>query len=384
MAFRRVLGVSTFAILASACQNMQALVRHESLPSSGGALLVDARSRAILSGHEPTHHPPSAAPAERDRIVCAEPSPDALSALAFGAGGTARQEGVGEASGSLSVSESAASIGLRTQSIQLLRDGMYRLCEGYMNGAITASQYVILWNRYQEMMLGLVAIEQLTGAMRAPATSIGSEALALSAQAQQTLEVAQRRLAQLQTDKTNAHARLATLQAADRNPAASAAELQQAQNDANAADDALTSQQNYVNGLQGASNAATQQAAQQLAVSTAGSTRGSIEHSANTTGYTDGNAAAIATVVDRITQRLTTNNFLAMSCMPVLQRELVWAEGSTTDIATLAPPDTEERAIAEACQQVAAQAISAELMRQRQQSGAQVQTSPPSLPPAHQ
>ena len=40
-----------------------------------------------------------------------------------------RQGGVG---GTSSTSESVASIGLRTQTIQLLRDAYYRLCEAFL------------------------------------------------------------------------------------------------------------------------------------------------------------------------------------------------------------------------------------------------------------
>jgi hypothetical protein len=63
------------------------------------------------------------------------------------------------------VSESAANIGLRTQSIQILRDGFYRLCEAYMNG-LSEEQYTIMLRRYQTNMVALLAIEQLTGAVK--------------------------------------------------------------------------------------------------------------------------------------------------------------------------------------------------------------------------
>src|SRR3546814_5555877 len=49
----------------------------------------------------------------------------------------------GKASGELAfaMQDGAAFTGIRTQSIQLLRDFGYRLCESYMSGAISAAQY---------------------------------------------------------------------------------------------------------------------------------------------------------------------------------------------------------------------------------------------------
>ena len=47
-----------------------------------------------------------------------------------------------------SSSETSASIGLRTQTITLLRDGLYRLCEAYMNGAVDEIQYMSPWSTW--------------------------------------------------------------------------------------------------------------------------------------------------------------------------------------------------------------------------------------------
>jgi hypothetical protein len=51
---------------------------------------------------------------------------------------------------------------------------MYRLCEGYQGGALSADQFNRLQRRYQNMMLGLLAIEQLTGAVVARPVALGS------------------------------------------------------------------------------------------------------------------------------------------------------------------------------------------------------------------
>lgn len=100
--------------------------------------------------------------------VCAEPSPDAMSAMAMEAaakGGVPSKVQV-ELSGALQ--QSAAFVGLRTTSIQLLRDFGYRLCEAYLSGAIDKGQYDLLMRRFQKNVVALLAIEQLTGAVKAP------------------------------------------------------------------------------------------------------------------------------------------------------------------------------------------------------------------------
>ena len=53
---------------------------------------------------------------------------------------------------------------------------MYRLCEGYASGALDEIGYSRLQRRYQNIMLGLLAIEQLTGATVASQAAIGGNA----------------------------------------------------------------------------------------------------------------------------------------------------------------------------------------------------------------
>lgn len=66
-------------------------------------------------------------------------------------------------------------IGLRTQTIQLLRDAMYRLCEAYFNSGIESGKMAPIIDRYQDAMVALLAIEQLTGAATPrPAVAIAS------------------------------------------------------------------------------------------------------------------------------------------------------------------------------------------------------------------
>lgn len=111
----------------------------------------------------------------RGRIVCAEPSPDALTVLAASAAAQVDIEGKGSGSLAAALSEAGGSMGLRTQSIQLLRDELFRICEAYMNGAIGEIDYRLMKRRVQSHVIALLAIEQLTGPVTPPALRLGSE-----------------------------------------------------------------------------------------------------------------------------------------------------------------------------------------------------------------
>lgn len=118
----------------------------------------------------------------RQFVICAEPSPDAMSAYAGEFAGKLALSPVGEATGkneSLAIQgamrEAASYVGMRTPSVQLLRDAMYRVCEAYSNGAITNAQYELLMRRYQRHIVALAAIDQLTQAARVPPVILTTE-----------------------------------------------------------------------------------------------------------------------------------------------------------------------------------------------------------------
>ncbi|CAN5455571.1 hypothetical protein BH10PSE7_BH10PSE7_08580 [soil metagenome] len=134
-------------------------------------LSIDARQRLVLVGTDPRGR----------RIVCAEPSPDAIVARAeaFAAHGivpvgsnAAGATNTVDAALGASSGESAASIAMRTQTIQLLRDGYYRLCEGLMNGAIEPQKYQLIVSNIDAFMAVLVAVDGLSGGGRAPAVGV--------------------------------------------------------------------------------------------------------------------------------------------------------------------------------------------------------------------
>jgi hypothetical protein len=143
----------------------------------------DAKSRYVFA---PKRRNPSA-DTKIDNIICAEPSPDALSQLASAVAVQAQlsvntgQTDVG-ASGAFekSFSEAVQNIGKRTAAIQLLRDGLYRACEAYTNDGIDDFGYTLVLTNIDNVMLKLVALESLA-ASASPKTDEDKQALAASA-----------------------------------------------------------------------------------------------------------------------------------------------------------------------------------------------------------
>jgi hypothetical protein len=159
----------SFACIAAlgGCESLNS-VKHDFRPDLGNSITIDVKQRAIYALDRNMRD-------DKWYAVCAEPSPDGLSALNLGNSVDlaipGRSLGLAFAS-----AETAASIGLRTQSITILRDAMYRLCEGYASGALDDISFSRHHRRYQSIMMGLLAIEQLTGAVVARQATLGGQA----------------------------------------------------------------------------------------------------------------------------------------------------------------------------------------------------------------
>lgn len=112
------------------------------------------------------------------KVTCPEASPDALMMLAGSLSGETKS-GVALAA---AFSESGSNIGLRTHSIQLLRDQLFSICQAYANQGLTAYTYQTLLSRNQQNTIALMAIEQLTGVLKSPQVSIATNANAGTSQ----------------------------------------------------------------------------------------------------------------------------------------------------------------------------------------------------------
>lgn len=173
----RTLGALLFTTaLCAGCADFVTYNKERTAADGSQVIFSDAKQRAFFSA--PVHTTKTIISAdrktttvqERFRQFCAEPSPDALSALASNLGVNLSLQGKGDLGVNQSFSESAANIGIRTRAIQALRDTTYRNCEGYLNGGITPFGVETLQRRFQSTLVALLAIEQLTGSM--PAQSV--------------------------------------------------------------------------------------------------------------------------------------------------------------------------------------------------------------------
>lgn len=198
-------------LLLASCGNLNSVHRHLNT-DDGDGVLIDIKQRGILVGRDRAYdrrnsETKTTTPKEQYYVMCAEPSPDALSAYASSLLASGQvPKGSGQIGAALS--EGAAYTGLRTQSIQLLRDSFYRICEAYMNGALSAGQYDLLMRRYQKHTVALLAVEQLTGTVRSPAVVINTEAtgpnLEVQRYFQQKLDASKKELTALEAEKKKA------------------------------------------------------------------------------------------------------------------------------------------------------------------------------------
>jgi len=153
-----VIAASLGLAFITGCANLNTIDRTSTLWDKPKAIHLDVQQRLLIVNAAGKY--------------CAEPSPDALAAYAaaLGVGASAPAKGTVSVSGG--GQGTAASIGLRTQSITLMRDALYRMCEAYANGGIGDAQVVTLLNRSQDLTAVILAIEQLTGAVAANQASL--------------------------------------------------------------------------------------------------------------------------------------------------------------------------------------------------------------------
>ena len=161
------------AILAAGCSST---IHDQENVGGVDTLSVDAKQRMLLIGNRGGISP--------KRVMCTEPMPDAIVAQAAVLAGSANINNPSGISGSGGLSggstESAGSIGFRDQSIQMLRDGYYRLCEAYLNGALTKQQYQHMILNADTFMVVVSALQILGSNPVAPAVTISAGSVSAS------------------------------------------------------------------------------------------------------------------------------------------------------------------------------------------------------------
>ena len=169
------------ALLCSACT--APLAYHSTTQPQGDAHVtrIDAKNRLLLSA--PVKKETSNTSSEPVRRFCAEPAPDVFTALAasLSLDASTQTTSAAEKAAALrlagSLAENATTIE-RTQTINILREMMYRNCERYLSGGISDTEFIIQAARDQRTIVQVLAIEQLTGVYRAQATALNATAQA--------------------------------------------------------------------------------------------------------------------------------------------------------------------------------------------------------------
>ena len=120
------------------------------------SISLDAQQRTILVTDQ------GGPVKERRKVVCAEPSPDAIVTSAASLGAKLSVLDKGNVGVESSLAQAFSEMGTRTPVIQLLRDGLYRACEAYMNGVVGEDEYGRIVRHYDSTMVALVAVDGLT------------------------------------------------------------------------------------------------------------------------------------------------------------------------------------------------------------------------------
>lgn len=142
-------------------------------------ITVDAKQRAILSAHRllGADGKPNSASV---RAFCSEPSPDVFSVIAqsLSAGGSfGKTANPASLDIALNLAYSSAENGStipRTQTINMLRELMFRTCERYLSGGYDETELSLQAIRDQRLMVSILAIEQLTGAITPKPVVLGA------------------------------------------------------------------------------------------------------------------------------------------------------------------------------------------------------------------
>jgi hypothetical protein len=316
--------IMLFIAAPSGCARLSSIHRSESVPSDKGHILsIDAKQRNVLSAPHPLN--------ANARIIrfCSEPPPDVFTAIASTLGlkaamGTeqARQDISAELQ--QTISENAATIE-RTQTVNILREAMFRNCERYLSGAISDQEFIVQAARDQRAMVHVLAIEQLSGASKAQATALTTLAKAASsgvtADSIQSLDKAQGNV-----QKTRAAADKARTDATAATPTGACVAGDDAYKDSGATADQITAKKTACAAANKADGDAKQAADHYATVKDAVERQSQLssEASGSISSVTLSAQAASQTTANAITQIVALNddfNEMEMTCV-VLFRNL--------------------------------------------------------------
>ena len=150
----------------SACEYLEDDAIFKRFSAQGAeSVSIDAHQRAIVT----TQVRDESGNVERT-IYCAEPSPDAFASISRtitgSLGRSGEQDGFSAELAKSLASQASDALSARNATIQLLRDGLYRACEGYASGALSKTEYSEITRQYQHIMAALLSIELLSNINR--------------------------------------------------------------------------------------------------------------------------------------------------------------------------------------------------------------------------
>ncbi len=174
------LGFCTVLAAAAGCANLNSIHRDNTLSKDKGEIVfTDAKQRGIISNQVKTKNTNGTVEESDDfeeyqLRICSEAAPDVFSAFATSAAGRASVDAAtksGSGAFSFASNETAATIS-RTQTVNLLREAMFRTCERFLNDAIDREELIVQSARDQRMIVSTLAIEQLTGVYTPAVTAL--------------------------------------------------------------------------------------------------------------------------------------------------------------------------------------------------------------------
>lgn len=188
----RLSSVLLFAVPIFGCEHLDGRTKEAKNLNAGQSMLLSADIRTV-----------SKMSRDGKVVTCAEPSPDVVRAISqsknFGGSLTVSGLPAGiEPEVALAISQaqagSAAQLGERLATIQLLRDGLYRACEAYANGAISKTAYAVMLGRFDDTMITMLLGEIAGGAFGRSLATLGGTATGsaeASLETQETLKEAE-------------------------------------------------------------------------------------------------------------------------------------------------------------------------------------------------
>lgn len=192
----------------SGCARLNSIYRSENLDKDSAHIVsIDAKQRVVLTnpaskkttttttfsdskaGEDKTATEAAQTKTVQTQIdetvlrFCAEPPPDVFTALASSLGAevslskSATLDTAIATKVATTLSENAATIE-RAQTVNILREVMYRNCERYLSGAINREEFIVQAARDQQLIVQVLAVEQITGVSRAQSTALTTVAKA--------------------------------------------------------------------------------------------------------------------------------------------------------------------------------------------------------------